>query len=74
MAKNGCSRAENVEIDTESIKIDEELANLWSKLSLKLAKNWVQGDFACRDSSSNDFIDLQVAQVVHLRTVKSRRH
>ena len=47
MARNGFSRVENVEIDTESIKIDEELAILGSKLSLKLAKNWVCGDLAC---------------------------
>ena len=48
MAKIGISRVENVEIDTESIKIDEELANLGSKLSLKLAENWVHCDCACR--------------------------
>ena len=48
MARNGFSRVENVEIDTESIKIDEELAKLGPKLSLKLAKNWVRVDFACR--------------------------
>ena len=46
-----------MEIDTESIKIDEELANLGSKLSLKLAKNWVCCDLAFR-GSSDDFIDL----------------
>ena len=62
MAKNGISRVENVEIDTESIKIDEELAILGSKLSLKLTKNWVCGDLACR-GSSDDFIDLDWPEI-----------
>ena len=48
MAKIGISRVENVEIDTESIKIHEELANFGSKLSLKLAENWVHCDCGCR--------------------------